>query len=82
MDGNHTDDEIDFVEVLAEEMPTVDEEMAACNTRIDNCDRLLEQLRVDQSVETMNQLKAEVEVAGKMVDDKERLAGKLEPEII
>jgi hypothetical protein len=27
MDGNHTDDEIDFVEALAEEMPTVDKEM-------------------------------------------------------
>lgn len=82
MDGNHTDDEIDFVEALAEEMPTVDQEMAACAERIDACERLLAQLRTDQSVQTMNQLKTEVEVAGKMVDDKERLAGKLEPEII
>jgi hypothetical protein len=82
MDGNHTDDEIDFVEALAEEMPTVDQEMAACAERIDACEQLLAQLRTDQSVQTMNQLKAEVEIAGKMVDDKERLAGKLEPEII
>lgn len=30
----------------------------------------------------MNRLKGEVEIAGKMVEDKERLASKLEPEII
>ena len=47
MDGNHTDDEIDFVEALAEEMPTVDQEMAACAERIDACERLLAQLRSD-----------------------------------
>jgi hypothetical protein len=30
----------------------------------------------------MNRLKGEVEIASKMVEDKERLASKLEPEII
>jgi ribosomal protein S7 len=40
MDGNHTEDEIDFVEALAEEMPTVDEEMGACLDKIDECERI------------------------------------------
>lgn len=47
MDGNHTDDEIDFVEALAEEMPTVDQEMSLCIAKIDVCDKLLLQLKSD-----------------------------------
>lgn len=41
LNGNHTDDEIDFIEALAEEMPTVDREMGACFAKLDECDRLM-----------------------------------------
>jgi hypothetical protein len=43
---------------------------------------LLLKLRRDQSVETMTKVKVEIESAGEMVDEKERLASKLQPEII
>lgn len=43
---------------------------------------MFEKLKKDQSLETMSELKEVEKAASKMVDDKERLAGKLEPEII
>lgn len=50
--------------------------------KIDECDALLVKLRAEKNVETMSALKAEVDVATKMVEDKEQLASKLEPEIV
>lgn len=38
MDGNHTDDENDFVEALQEEMPAVEEEMKNTLAKIDYID--------------------------------------------
>lgn len=41
MNGNQTDDEIDFIEALAEEMPAVEREMDSCFAKIDECERLV-----------------------------------------
>jgi hypothetical protein len=38
MNGNHTDNEIDFVEALADEMPRVRGEMDLCFAKIDECE--------------------------------------------
>jgi hypothetical protein len=57
MDGNHTDDEVDFVEALKEEMPTVEKELVICFAKIEECNGLLNQLKRDQSMQTMNKLK-------------------------
>lgn len=42
MDGNESGEENDFVEALTEEMPVVEQEMADCLSKIDECDELLD----------------------------------------
>jgi len=82
MDGNHTDDENDFVEALQEEMPAVETEMKNTLAKIDYIDQLIARLKKDRDVETMGVLKTEVDQATRNVEEKEHLAAKLEPEIV
>ena len=83
IEGNHTDDEeIEFCDALDEELPGLEEDLETCFGQIDKCNQLLEQLKQDMTEPKMQQLQAEVETAAEMIDEKEQIAAKLEPEII
>ena len=82
MEGNETDDEGEFIDVLQAEMPAVLKEMEECIVSIEDCERMLEELKQKKTVELMKKLQEEANTAEKMLEHKESLSGKLEPELI
>ena len=82
MEGNESDDEGEFIDVLQAEMPAVLKEMGDCITAIEDCEKLLEELKQKKSVELMKRLQEDANAAEKMLEHKESLSGKLEPELI
>ena len=82
MDGNQSDDEMDFVEALEEEMPTVDKETQIAIDEVLACQELHKLLETEKTIESMTNLKQQVEKVTKMVEEKEQLGRKLEPEVI
>jgi hypothetical protein len=82
MEGNETDDEGEFIDVLQAEMPAVLKEMEECIISIEDCERMLEELKQKKTVELMKKLQEEANTAEKMLEHKESLSGKLEPELI
>lgn len=81
MDGNESEDENEFIEVLYQEMPAVLKEMDEAIDLIKDCEDMLEQLKTNKSVELMKKLQAGLNDAEQKVEHKEVLSGKLEPEL-
>jgi hypothetical protein len=50
MEGNETDDEGEFIEVLHQEMPAVLKEMTEAINSIEDCEKLLEELKKQRTV--------------------------------
>jgi hypothetical protein len=63
-------------------MPAVLKEMTEAINSIEDCEKLLEELKKQRTVQLMTQLKDALNQAEKMVEHKESLSGKLEPELI
>jgi hypothetical protein len=82
MEGNETDDEGEFIDVLQAEMPSVLKEMEDCISSIEDCEKMLEELKKNKSIDLMKKLQEEANTAEKMLEHKESLAAKLEPELI
>ena len=82
MDGNESEDEHEFIEVLYTEMPAVLKEMAEAIDKIGDCESMVEQLKKTKELNLMKRLQALLNEAEQMVEHKEVLAGKLEPELL
>jgi hypothetical protein len=81
MDGNESEDENEFIEVLYQEMPSVLKEMDEAIDRIKDCENMLEQLKLNKSVDLMKKLQTALNDAEQKVEHKEVLSSKLEPEL-
>jgi hypothetical protein len=81
MDGNESEDEHEFIEVLYTEMPAVLKEMAEAIDKIKDCESMVEQLKKAKAMDLMKRLQSLLTEAEQMVEHKEVLASKLEPEL-
>lgn len=82
MDGNHSDDEFEFVDALKAEMPTVTTELNQLVKKVDDIEEIIENVQQTRDKETMKTLRSKIENAEELLEEKESLLAKLEPEIV
>jgi hypothetical protein len=63
-------------------MPHVLKEMEDCIDSIRDCEKLLEELKQKKTVELRKKLQEDCNTCEKMIEHKESLAAKLEPELV
>jgi len=83
MDGNtsHTEEE-EFIDALKEEMPEVFKNIEGNFDQLDKIDQLIEDVIKNRDIDTMQELKGQIDDAQTKVEQCEGLVNKLENEII
>jgi hypothetical protein len=82
MDGNESEDEHEFIEVLYTEMPAVMKEMDEAIDKIKDCEDMLEQLKKTKDIKLSENLREKIDEAELLLRHKEELASKLKPELV
>ena len=82
MDGNHSDDEYEFVNALKAEMPVVDDELVKLVMKVDDIEEIIDNVHQTRDKETMKTLRSKIQNAEELLEEKESLLVKLEPEIV